>query len=134
MIDPSISRGVSFADYDRDGRMDMYVANLQEPPTLYRNVTPIADGNHWLEVLLTGTVSNRDACGAIVTAVVNGGTLIRPKLCGSSLGAGNDPALLFGLGPSPALTIRVQWPSGAIQTISNPPTDALLEVVEPASG
>ena len=59
-----VSRGTSFADYDGDGDIDLFVLNLNGPPTLLRN-----DGNHdnhYLLVRTVGTKSNRDGIGARV--------------------------------------------------------------------
>ena len=63
--DPGDSKGVAFADYDHDGRMDIFVVDQGGAPRLFRNVTP-AGTYHWLEVRTQGTVSNRDGCGARV--------------------------------------------------------------------
>jgi len=56
-----VSRGASFADYDADGDVDIFVLNLNALPTLLRN-----DSNqkhHYLQVKLVGRESNRDASG-----------------------------------------------------------------------
>ena len=45
--DEGDSKGVAFADYDRDGDMDLFTINQGGEPHLYRNDTP-ADGQHWL--------------------------------------------------------------------------------------
>ena len=52
-----VSRGAAFGDYDNDGDIDVLVLNIDDTPTLLRN-----DGgnrNHWLQVSLIGTTSNR---------------------------------------------------------------------------
>ena len=45
--DAGDSKGVAFADFDNDGRMDVFVVNQGGAPRLFRNVTSI-DGAHWL--------------------------------------------------------------------------------------
>lgn len=131
--DPSPSRGVAFADYDRDGRIDMYVANLGGPPRFYRNVTFSAN-RHWLEVDTVGTVSNRDGCGAKLIATVNGQSLLRQVFCGStSLSSGSDSTVHFGLGSATSVTqLEIMWPSGTRQVLQNLPVDRLISVTEGA--
>jgi hypothetical protein len=62
---PRVSRGAAIADFDNDGDLDILVSNNGQPPQLLRN-----DGgntNHWLELFLIGTKSNRDGVGASET-------------------------------------------------------------------
>ena len=59
-----VARGAAYGDFDRDGDLDILIANNNGPAVLYRN-----DGgnrNHWLQLRLTGTKSNRDGIGAVV--------------------------------------------------------------------
>src|SRR5262245_23712998 len=78
--DTGDSKGVAFADYDRDGDVDLFVVDQGGAPKLLRNDTPRA-ANHWLEVDTVGTASNRDGCGAVVSAIVAGTTLTRQVMC-----------------------------------------------------
>jgi hypothetical protein len=132
--DPGISRGVAFADYDRDGRVDLFVLNQKGHPTLFRNVSPRGD-RHWLEVHLVGRVSNRDACGATVVARVADGPMMRQRSCGgTTLASGNDPYIHFGLGAS-ALVRRlvVHWPSGRVSRLTRVAGDRPIKIREPKS-
>jgi hypothetical protein len=130
VADPAIGRGAAFADYDRDGRVDVYVVNQDGTPLLLRNLTPA--GAHWLEVDTVGQTSNRDGCGATLTAKSGGATLLRQVLCGSSLGAGSDTVVHFGLGSATRLSrLVIRWPSGIRQVLRNVAVDRLLTVTEP---
>jgi enediyne biosynthesis protein E4 len=43
----------------------------------------------------------------------------------------NDPRIVFGLGTAKAVkSVEVRWPSGRVQTISNPVIDRYLTVNE----
>lgn len=131
--DLGTSRGVAFADFDRDGRMDFYVANQEELGELYRNKTP-ARNRHWLEVDTVGRASNRDGCGAVLILKTRAGNrLMRQVFCGSvSLGSGSDPTVHFGLGKAKNLSsLKIEWPSGKTQTLTSPEVDRLLRVREP---
>jgi hypothetical protein len=130
IADPAIGRGAAFADYDRDGRVDVYVVNQDGTPRLLRNVTTL--GSHWLEVDTVGRASNRDGCGATLKAEVGGTTLLRQVLCGSSLGAGSDTVVHFGLGTATRVSrLVIRWPSGIRQVLRNVAADRLLTATEP---
>jgi hypothetical protein len=126
--DPSVSHGVAFADYDVDGLMDFYVVNANGSPILYRNVT--ATAGSWLEVKLTGTASNRDACGASVVLTNGTKKWSRWVLCGASLGAGSDTALHFGGLGADSYTLDVTWPSGTTQRVHGSGVDRLVFLTE----
>ncbi len=125
-----LSLGVAAADYDRDGRVDLIVGNMGSGYALYRNKTV---GGHMLNVRLTGGGPvNRDAIGARAYLTLDNGRILMSEVkCGSSLGAGNDLALHFGLGLATPTQLRVVWPDGLEQTIQNPGQDQFLTIIYP---
>lgn len=133
--DPRIGRGAAFADFDRDGRVDVYVVNQGELPALYRNVTPLGR-RHWLEIDTVGTTSNRDGCGArVIVTLSRTEKLMRYVHCGSTgFASGSDPTLHFGLGTAAiAPRVSIAWPSGVRQTLLGVPADRTIVVTEPGS-
>ena len=58
------SRGAAIGDFDNDGDLDLLVNNNGAEPQFLRNDG--GNANHWLEILLIGTKSNRDGVGARV--------------------------------------------------------------------
>jgi enediyne biosynthesis protein E4 len=123
-------RGVALADYDRDGRMDVFVVSQDGTPRLFRNVTPLG-GNHWLELHLVGSASDRDACGAEV--VITSGHLQqwRQVDCGSNgLASGSDHTVHVGLGRSNQASLAITWPSGRHQSITAVRADQLATIEE----
>jgi hypothetical protein len=132
--DPGTSRGVSFADFDRDGRMDMFVVDQGGRSHLYRNVTPYQ--GHWLEVRLRGMASNTDGCGTRLTFTAGGGQMLREVFCGSTgLSGGSDSTVHVGLGGATTVDqLVIEWPSGRTQTLDALGVDALVTVTEPARG
>ncbi len=120
------AKGVAFADYQRNGHVDMFVLAQDGAPHLYRNVTPL-HGNHWLEGRAVGTVSNRDGCGARVLVTAGAATQMREILC-----AQNEQTAQFGLGTAAvASKIEIIWPSGIHQILRGVATDRYLTVTEP---
>jgi hypothetical protein len=130
--DTGVGRGVAIADYDRDGLPDVFVVNRNGAPILYRNVT-ITSG-HWLGVLLAGTVSNRDGCGARLVLSAGTRRQLREAFCGSvGLSSGSDAVVHFGLGSAATVDrLTIQWPSGRRQVFKNVTADQILDVTEPA--
>jgi hypothetical protein len=105
------SRGAAFGDFDNDGRIDVLVMNMNEPPSLLRNEGPRDNG--WIDFVLEGTRSNRLGLGATVTVTAGGHVQARAALSQSSYASHDDLRLHFGLGSrSKADRVEVRWPSG----------------------
>ena len=134
---PRPSMGVAYADYDRDGFVDLVVGNFDVGYTLYRNAGLAGADHHWLTVRLEGRGPiNRDAIGARVFVTPRDGR--RPRMqevkSGSSLGAGNDTALHFGLGASATAMVRVLWPDRTEAVFEEVAADRVWRVVYGQSG
>lgn len=129
---PRAARGLAVGDFDGDGRVDAVVNTLNGHAVVLRNVTK--DSAHWIGVRLTGTRSNRDGIGAAVEVMADGGPtrVATVSTTGSYLSA-NDRTAHFGLGAAPRVTsVRVRWPSGAVQVVEAPPIDRVLAITEPS--
>jgi hypothetical protein len=120
--------GCGFGDYDKDGDLDIYVAN-GGANKLLRN--ELDSGAHWLEVGLVGLVSNTFGQGAKVHIVIDGASQMR-EICGAAGYASQGPlTAFFGLGSETVVdTLRIEWPSGAVQESISVACDQSLEVVE----
>jgi hypothetical protein len=128
---PHSSRGAAFGDFDNDGDVDVLVMNMNEPPSLLRN--EYAGKNHWIELQLEGSASNRSAIGAVVTLKVNGRSSTRALLSQSSYYSHDDVRLHFGLGTSAvAESIAIRWPSGTAQSLTGITGDRVVKIREPS--
>ncbi|MCH7592287.1 MAG: VCBS repeat-containing protein [Planctomycetes bacterium] len=118
-------RGVVTFDYDNDGDLDLFIANQDQPPILYRN--DLAGDNHWLMIELEvdpATGVNRDGIGTRVTLLSGGGRQIRERDGGSSFSGQSDPRLHFGLGADDRVSLlEVRWPDGGLQYLEDIPVD-----------
>jgi len=122
-------RGIGTADFDNDGRMDLFVANANGQPFLYRNTMPSV--GHWAELKLTGVRSNRLGVGAQVRVTAGGRTQLRFVDGGNSFGGQGTMRLHFGLGTSTTIDkVEVRWPSGQKQTLTGVPVDRLTTIIE----
>jgi hypothetical protein len=123
------SRGAAFGDFDNDGDIDVLIMNMNEPPSLLRN--DYSGTNHWMELQLEGTTSNRLAIGALVTVKANGRSSTRALVSQSSYYSHDDVRLHFGLGASTvAESITVRWPSGAVESLSDVKGDRVVKIRE----
>jgi len=120
----------AWADFDNDGALDLVVnTQANEKNALFHNN---GNSNGWLIVRLVGTRSNRDAIGAKVraTAMVGGRSTLQTRQIGG--GTISDPRAHFGLGNATKVTtLRIEWPSGAVQEIPNVAANQVLTVYEP---
>jgi hypothetical protein len=130
------SCGSAWGDYDNDGFLDLFVARGfivgSENNLLYRNN---GNSNAWVNFRLIGTLSNRSAIGAKVRlkATIHGRTFwqMREISGGSGYGSQNDIRANFGLGDATnADLVRIEWPSGIVQTMTNVAARQFLKVVE----
>ena len=122
------SRGCAFGDLDNDGDLDILIVNLNEAPSLLRN--ELSGDNHWLQVKLIGTMSNRSAIGARVTVRYGGKLQIQEVLSQSSFYSVSDRRLHFGLGSAPFVELEVRWPTGDAETFPKLAADRLLTIEE----
>jgi len=124
------SEGVARFDYDRDGCVDVVVANIDGQPELYRNLCQ--GGSNWVGFDLQGTASNRDAVGAVVT-LHSGTEQQRAEVTAgsTSVHSSSSKALHFGLGAlSLAERVEVRWPSGLTEVLDNVSAGSYHRVVE----
>lgn len=107
-----VARGAAYADYDRDGDLDILIVENDGPAHLWRN--DLSDGNV-LRVDLTGTASNREAIGARIVAQVGSLRMERRMRTGSSYLSQSEMTATFGLGQASHVdSLWVHWPGGVV--------------------
>ena len=127
-LTPRAHRGVAFADFNNDGRIDAVVTSLGEAPELWENVTP--GENSWLILKLEGTRSNRDGIGAEIRL----GGQFNQMSSAMSYASSSHFGVHFGTGKLEEVEkIEILWPSGTHQVLTNVRTNQVLRVREPLS-
>lgn len=128
LVRPIVARGAAYADYDRDGDIDLLVAENAGPAHLYRN--DLQEG-HFLRVSLKGTKSNRNGIGSQVIALLNGKRMYRRVRSGSSYLASHERTAIFGLGDATHVdSLWVHWSSGGISRFGRIEGDREVLLVE----
>jgi hypothetical protein len=126
---PRVSRGLAVGDFDNDGDLDILVSNCGGTPQLLRNDG--GNANHWLEILLIGTKSNRDGVGARLKVSAGELVLYEQRKGGMSYQSAQDPRLHFGLGPHPnVVAVEILWPSGVVTELAGLKSDQIIAVRE----
>jgi len=126
---PIVARGAAYADYDRDGDLDILMTTNHGPAYLFRNEG--GNRSNWITLRLAGTKSNRDAIGAMVRVTTAGGTQSNWVKSGSSYCSQSELPLTFGLGAEKAIQrIEIEWPSGGRKILNNVPAGQYLTVTE----
>jgi hypothetical protein len=124
-----VGRGLSVGDIDNDGRVDVVVTSNNGPAWVLMNQTPTQ--NHWIGIKLVGVKSNQDGIGAQVDIVTDAGKQSATVTTAGSYESSSDRRVHFGLGGENFVkSIRIQWPSGIVQTIENTKADQFLTVTE----
>jgi len=115
---PKVGRGLAFADFDRDGDLDLLLTTNNGPAYLYRNDQ--LSGNHSIRFRLVGTKSNRDGIGAVVRVFTGGMTQSRMVKGGSSYLSQSELPVTFGLEKRDRIErMVIDWPSGRTEEYKN---------------
>jgi len=126
---PIAGRGLATADFDNDGDIDVVTNNRGDYPSLLRNDG--GNANHWLEVLLVGTKSNRDGVGASLKITAGDFVHVEQSQGGMGYMSASDPRILFGLGKHTKIdSLQITWPSGRIDRLKDLPSDKIIAIKE----
>ena len=105
------------------------VLNMNDYPSLLRNDG--GNANHWLEVFLIGTRSNRDGIGASLKLTSEGFVEVEQAKGGMGYMSASDPRIHFGLGKRSRIeSLVITWPSGQVDKLTEPPVDRIIAVKE----
>ena len=128
-------RAFALADFDHDGRQEVFLKNRNGPQLrLLKNL--MEDLPPSIAFRLSGTKSNRDAIGAVITLETDLGRQTRSLRAGSGFLSQHSKDVFFGLGQAKGkVSASIRWPSGFVQQLSDLPTNHRIWIEEgsPAS-
>jgi len=130
VLDSDVSRGTAMGDIDNDGDTDLLISNNNGPLQLLRN--EVGQDANRVTLLLVGTVSHRDALGAVVLLERSNGAVLQRRVArDGSYCSASDPRVTFGLGDVDAVTrVTVRWPNGALESWATIPVNRQTQLTE----
>src|SRR5690606_19955202 len=123
----------AYADFDKDGDLDVLLTENHGPAHLWRNdlIGPDRPSSGWVKIRLQGTESNRDAIGARLVGKAAQRVMDRRVRTGSSYLSQSEKAVVFGVGETERLdSLRVYWPSGRIDHFADVPAGQEILIIE----
>jgi hypothetical protein len=134
-----IHRSAIFADYDNDGKVDIYVVNNGEMAyddesdrtgILFHNESG-SEPNNWLKVRLEGRKSNRDAYGTTVKVTSGKTVQVQSLISGPGYFSAHAKELYFGLSQNKRVDkIEVTWPTGKVEVFKKIKPNQTVYIVE----
>lgn len=126
-----VGRGAAFDDLDNDGRVDVVILSSRRPAVVLRNESPPV--HHWVQLVLQGTRTSRDAVGAFVRVVAGDLVQVDEVHSGRSYQSHFGTRLHFGLGRRRHIDrVEVRWLGGQWECFDNVPVDRVTRLVEGA--
>jgi hypothetical protein len=130
IAEPSMSNGAAYVDLDNDGDLDLVVNNIDKEAFVFINNT-VEKGkvpnSHFVSLKLVGDTLNPAGFGAKVFLYANGQMQMQEENPVRGYFSSVDRQLLFGLGANPKVdSIRVIWPDGSTQILTNVGADRFL--------
>ncbi len=127
------TRSAAIFDLDRDGDIDIVTNEFGTAPMVL--VSNLSDKTRvrYLEVVLTGTTSNRNGLGAVVKVTAGGMSYSKVFDGNSGYLSHSLYPLYFGLGAAESVqSVEIVWPSGTRQAVQTPiAINSRIDVREP---
>ena len=133
LIHTAQGRGLICTDYNGDGKVDIFIANNGNSPTVFRNDHD--NDNHFIGIDLVGIEQNLEAIGARVTVRTASGNWISEVQLGNAYLSHGPATLHFGLGEDDVIDgIDVWWPGSnpVTSTIENIAVDEYIIIEHPS--
>ncbi|NRB47607.1 MAG: VCBS repeat-containing protein [Saprospiraceae bacterium] len=126
--------GTACLDVDRDGKLDIIIANSGPTDGNQLLMNQSTNEHHWVDLGLEGTLSNRDAIGARVCLFSQDLQLCDQVMAGTGYASQNSLQLHFGLGERTIIdSLVVAWPSGQQEVYTGVSIDTYYHIIEATS-
>lgn len=125
---PTYSAGMAYADFDRDGDIDVMINNTNMPVTFLENtMNEQKEKNHFVRVQLQGSDKNIHGTGAVIHVFYQANHQVYENSPYRGYLSTLENIAHFGLGKSSVIdSIRVEWPGNKQQTLFQPKADQTI--------
>ncbi|MFK8045431.1 MAG: VCBS repeat-containing protein [Crocinitomicaceae bacterium] len=121
------SNGAAFADFDKDGDMDLVINNMDEMSFIVEN--KLKSKNHYLKVKVTGPEGNPLGLGSKITLKTKNGIQFHELQTTRGYISSVESISHFGLGENSEIdVVEVKWLDGKKTQLKNVKADQTLEV------
>ncbi len=107
-----VGRGLTAADLDGDGRLDLVYNPIDSPAVVLRNETK---GGNAIEILPVAGDDHRTVLGSVVTV----GGHLKQFFVAPSYASGSWVPLHFGIGSAASAPAQIRWPNGTVQDLGD---------------
>lgn len=125
---PRDGRSFVAFDADRDGDLDLFVLNNNQPVEYFENQLH-AKGRSWAAIALADVGPNRFGIGARITLLAGGKRQTRELHVGAGFLGSPAPEAHFGLGEAEQIDgLIIRWPDGQVTRVGKLPVGKLLTI------
>ncbi|MBA3647346.1 MAG: VCBS repeat-containing protein [Chitinophagales bacterium] len=128
-FEPTISHGAAFADFDKDGDIDIVVSNTDQTSLVYRNNESQMLKNHFIQFKFSGSEKNTKGIGTEVKIYTKNGMQFQSYHVVRGYQSCSENFMHFGLGDATSVDkVYIKWPDGRQQELDNLEADHVYTV------
>jgi hypothetical protein len=121
------SNGMTYADLDLDGKLDIIVNHINAPASVYKNIS--STQGHHLDIRLQGPGQNVSGLGCSVIVYAGGKKQFNTMQTTRGYFSSVEPVLHFGLGNVGRIdSVKVYWDHKSMTILKNVPVDKELTI------